>query len=143
MKTRILTTLIAVVALIGYTGCADTGALETKLNEQKQMLTDTVGYYGGVIDSLNARIESMQEELDALTSVSSISNSTTSGGTKPQSSANTSGTIDVTDRGKSAGDDGNKEIDVTTRGKSSAGSDDGDKKIDVNQRGKSNKDGGE
>ena len=129
MNVKIIALALASsAALAGCSNGAEQIAdLESKITEQKQMLTDTVSYFTTTISDMQFQMDSIQAELAKFTAAVSSGGSTKKGTTTPPPPAPT-GKIDVTKKG---GGDA-PQIDVTKKGGGDS------PKIDVTKKGGGN-----
>jgi hypothetical protein len=121
---------LAITAAIAMAGCSgDAGQmteLQDKLSEQTKALTDTVGYYTGMIDDLQFQVDSLQAELAKLSGA--VSGGGTSSKPAPPPPPKPSGSVDVSKKGTGEGD---VKVDVSKKG-----SEETQPKVDVSKKGK-------
>jgi len=90
---------LALVGAVAFTGCADASAdLQSKITEQKQALTDTIGYYTQQMEDMSFQVDSLQAVL------ASHAGAVSGGGTAPKAAAPSkpakpAGSVDVSKKG--------------------------------------------
>lgn len=90
---------LALVGAVAFTGCAGASAeLESKIADQKQALTDTIGYYTQQLEDMRFQVDSLQAVL------ASHAGAVSGGGTAPKAAApaapaKPAGSVDVGKKG--------------------------------------------